>query len=88
MSKLNNLPQELTDSICESLTREDVIALRHTDRQLAKKTQGQFNNLFDSLTVTCSKAGLERLEQFVSDPHGKYFIPKVKKVTIYSLTPY
>jgi hypothetical protein len=43
---------------------------------------------FESLTLTCSKAGLERLEKFVSDPHCKYFVSKVKKVTIHSLTPY
>jgi hypothetical protein len=88
MNNLNNLPQELVDLICESLSREDVIALRHTDRQLVKKTQENFNHAFESLTLTCSKAGLERLEKFVSDPHCKYFVSKVKKVTIHSLTPY
>jgi len=88
MNKLNNLPQELVDPIFETLTPEDVIALRHTDRQLAKKTQERFNNAFNSLIVTCSKAGLERLEKFVNDPRYNYFVPKVKKVTIHSLTPY
>ncbi|KAF3033489.1 hypothetical protein E8E12_002310 [Didymella heteroderae] len=88
MNKLNSLPQELIDIICETLTREDVIALRHTGRQLAKRTQAKFNNAFESLIVTCSKAGLERLEKFVSDPHCKYFVSKVKNVTIFTLTPY
>ncbi|KAL1653712.1 hypothetical protein SLS61_003861 [Didymella pomorum] len=88
MIKLNDVPQELSDIVCESLTRDDFIALRHTDRQLVKKTQERFNHAFESLTVTCSKAGLGRLEKFVSDPHCKYFVSKVKKLTIHSLTPY
>ena len=88
MNTLNILPQELADIVFEQLSHEDVIALRHTDRRLATKTQGCFNNAFESLTVTCSKAGLQRLEQFVSDPHCQYFLPKVKKITIHSLTPY
>lgn len=89
MVKLNTLPQELVDFICDSCTRENIIALRHTDRQLAKKTQEQFNDAFDSLVVTCSKAGLERLEKFVADPYcSKHFLSKVKKITISTLTPY
>ena len=43
MNNLNNLPQELFDVVCESLTREDIIALRYTDRQLVKKMQEKFN---------------------------------------------
>ena len=34
MAKLNNLPQELMGIMCDLIARNDMIAFRHTDRQL------------------------------------------------------
>ncbi|KAF1926798.1 uncharacterized protein M421DRAFT_6706 [Didymella exigua CBS 183.55] len=89
MKKLNNLPQELFDLVCKYCPREAIIALRHTDRQLTETTREQFHNGFNSLIVTCSKAGLERLEKLTTDPYcSKHVLSRVKKVTFSTLTPH
>lgn len=89
MANLSDLPREVIANICGSLTRNDTIALRHTDQQLATKTQDHFNDAFNSIVVTCSKAGLQRLEKSTADDYAsKHLLAKVKNVTLHILTPY
>ncbi|KAF1364008.1 hypothetical protein EJ07DRAFT_172933 [Lizonia empirigonia] len=89
MAKLQDLPQELVDIICGSLTREGILALRHTNRQLANKTRVAFRNSYENVTVTCSAAGLLRLQKLVANVDGlEDLLPQVPNVTIHTLTQY
>lgn len=89
MAKLEDLPQELVDIICGSLPRNVVLALRHTNGQLANKTRLAFIDTYENITVTCSVAGLLRLQKLVANADGLGdLLPRVRHVTIHTLTQY
>jgi hypothetical protein len=92
MPSLIDLPTELISQICGYLDRKDTISLRHTSRQLAIKSLNGLIQIFDSLIVTCSKAGLDRLAALVAKPTEtpakNLCLKTVKHVTIHVLTAF
>ena len=89
MAKLDGLLQEVIDIVCGSLECNGIVAVRRTGRKLAEKTQNLFNNIFDSIVVTCFEAGLRRLEKLVAKVRcSNNLLSKVKNVTIHILTPH
>jgi hypothetical protein len=68
MSFLNNLPTELISNVCTSLDTADIAALRYSDRKLAMSKTDAFLGSFTSIEVSCSDAGLSRLEAIYIQP--------------------
>jgi hypothetical protein len=88
MPSLHDLPAELLDSVCADLSQSDNLSLRLVNRQMASNMTDYFIEQFDSISVTCSCEGLDRLEKPVAVPSDQHFIlEKVKHITIYVLTP-
>jgi hypothetical protein len=88
MPSLHDLPAELLDSVCADLSQSDNLSLRLVNRQMASNMTDYFIEQFDSISVTCSCEGLDRLEKLVAVPSDQHFIlEKVKHITIYVLTP-
>ena len=92
MASITDLPTELTTSVCGSFDRADILSLRHTSRRLAVNSADAFENAsFDSITVTCSKAGLERLERLTAADASSHVdvaekVEQIKHVTIHAMT--
>jgi len=61
MANLTDLPRELIDDIASHLTLSEIIALRHTSKQLVVNTTHSYRQAFSTIKVTCSKKGLARL---------------------------
>jgi hypothetical protein len=93
MPSLNDLPAELITPICGNLHHADIVSLRHTSRALATGSADGFRDAsLDSITVTCSKAGLERLEFLMTTNAPAYVnvperVNQINHVTINVLTP-
>jgi hypothetical protein len=83
---LTDLPTELITSICGSFDHADILSLRHSSRLLTVSSADAFENApLDSITVTSSAAGLERLERLLTLPDKA---KKIKHVTLHVLTPW
>jgi hypothetical protein len=93
MPSLNDLPAELITPICGNLDHANIVSLRHTSRALATGSADGFRDAsLDSITVTCTKAGLERLEFLMTINAPAYVnvperVNQIKHVTINVLTP-
>jgi hypothetical protein len=83
---LIDLPTELITSICGSLDHADILSLRHSSRHLTVSSADAYEDApLDSITVTSSAAGLERLERLLTLPDKA---KKTKHVTLHVLTPW
>jgi hypothetical protein len=87
MASLGDLPVELMNAVCSNMSRADILSLRHTSRKVAAVSYDGFSQTFDSITVTCSKAGLDRLEALVADA-GDHILSKITHVKIHILNAY
>jgi hypothetical protein len=86
-ASINELPAELITPVCHSLPHAHIVSLRHTSRQLTVNTADAFRDVpLESITVTCSKARLERLHCLVTTVPER--ANQVKHVTIHVLTPW
>ena len=75
------------NAVCSNMSRADILSLRHTSRKVAAVSYDGFSETFDSITVTCSKAGLDRLEALVADA-GDQILSKITHVKIHILSAY
>lgn len=60
---MNDLPQELMDNIIAQLMLKERMALGHSSRHNVASTNHIFEEHFERITVTCSKAGLRRFQK-------------------------
>jgi hypothetical protein len=75
-------------SICAKVDRADVISLHHTSRQIMVASADAFNKALESLTITCSVAGLNYLQTLVAHcDENEQCLSRVTHVTIHTLTP-
>ncbi|KAF2826306.1 hypothetical protein CC86DRAFT_467054 [Ophiobolus disseminans] len=89
MPTITDLPGELLDSICGDLSRSDILSLRHASRQMVHNLRFNFEEQFDSIHATCSKAGLKRLGQLTLLPRDRrHTLDRITHVTIHVLTDY
>jgi len=89
MAGIENLPVELVNIVCTDITRTDVLALRDSTRQMRYNTADALIRSIDSISVTCSVDGLDRLEKLVSNPHEEQreaVLKRIRDVTIHTVT--
>jgi hypothetical protein len=83
MPSLNDLPTDLINNISMSLDRANILAMCYVDRTLASTTTDAFFRSFTHIGVSCSAAGLRRLEALVQKQDTTQ---NIKHVTLHTLT--
>jgi hypothetical protein len=87
MSSLLDLPAKLMSTVCSCLDqRSDILALRQTFRQVCATSVDGLLKLFDSITLTYSKANLRKIETLL-DNRTKHqrMLDRVTHVTVHVL---
>jgi hypothetical protein len=91
MPSITDLPFELIGNVSSNLNLSSVLALRHTNRRLTVNSATALTQCSE-ITITCSKAGLERLAKLVtisdSEEAGikQKLVANIEHVTIHMVT--